>query len=116
MRNDIAFSPMRKGTGGPGQNAINTAQLSLPQAKQLPQKEFVMLEVGKAAKGVRKGSRNPKSNSNNLMLMGSQNPNNLQSAATPLNGGTQSVGHPPATQHHYNSMSKQFNNSTGNHR
>lgn len=31
-----------------------------------------MLEVGKAAKGVRKGSRNPKSNtSNNLMLMGS---------------------------------------------
>ena len=47
-----------------------------------------MLEVGKAAKGLRKGSRNPKSNVNNLMLMGSQNhPNNLSAVATPSTGG-----------------------------
>jgi len=41
-----------------------------------------MLEVGKAAKVMRKGSRNPKSNANNLMLVGTQNPNNI-AATTP---------------------------------
>ena len=76
-----------------------------------------MLEVGKAAKGVRKGSRNPKTNSNNLHLMGSHNPNSNMTAVSPSTGsGQPTIGNASATQNHYNSMSKQFNNSTSNHR
>lgn len=51
----------------------------LPQAKQLPQKEFVMMEVGKSG-GPRKGSRNPP-NKNNVSgnYPGSQNPSLVNS-------------------------------------
>lgn len=50
-------------------------QFVLPQTKQLPQKEFVMMEVGSKGTTNRKGSRNTKPSNTSSQLANVQSAN-----------------------------------------